>query len=151
MKHWYCRGVVVLCLLGGGYAQAQRNGFGVGLMVGEPLGANFKAWLSDSTAIDGGVGYANYDDEGTQLHADYLWHHFELFSAGSGRLPLYYGLGARLKFADDTHVGFRGPVGISYLLDNIPVDVFGEVAPILDFTPNWRVEWNAVIGARYWF
>lgn len=149
MKHLFC--AVAACLLTATIANAQRNGFGAGVMLGEPIGANFKAWLSDKTAIDGGVGYANYDDEGLQLHSDYLWHSFDLLSAGSGRLPVYYGFGARLKFADDTHVGLRGPVGLSYMLDNIPVDIFAEVAPILDFTPNWRVEWNAFIGARYWF
>ena len=120
-------------------------------MLGEPLGASFKAWLSDHTAIDGGVGWASYDDGGWQLHSDYLWHQFDWLSVGSGRLPVYYGIGARLKFADDTHVGFRAPIGVSYILDNAPVDIFAEVAPILDFTPNWRVEWNAFVGARYWF
>jgi hypothetical protein len=151
MKRWYYGHILALCLLAAASAQAQKGGFGVGGMLGEPLGASFKAWLSDSTAIDGGVGWASYDDEGWQLHSDYLWHQFDWLSAGSGRLPVYYGIGARLKFADDTHFGIRGPIGVSYILDNAPVDIFAEVAPILDFTPNWRVEWNAFVGARYWF
>lgn len=147
----YTGGILALCLLTASYAQAQKTSFGIGAILGEPIGASFKAWISDSTAIDGGVGYASYDDDGLQLHADYLFHHFDWLSAGSGRLPVYYGIGARVKFADDTHFGIRGPIGISYMLDNAPVDIFAEVAPILDFTPNWRVEWNAAIGARYWF
>jgi len=151
MKSCYTGGIAALCLLAATAAHAQTAGFGAGVMVGEPIGANFKAWLSEKTAIDGGVAYANYDDDGVQIHSDYLFHNFDWLSAGSGRLPVYFGLGARLKFADDTHVGFRGPIGVSYIFDNVPVDVFGEVAPILDFTPNWRVEWNAAIGARYWF
>ena len=151
MKTWHCGGVLAFCLLAGTCAQAQQAGFGVGAILGEPLGASFKSWLGENTAIDGGVAYSNWDGDGLQLHADYLWHRFEVFNAGSGRLPLYYGLGGRVKFADDTHVGIRGPVGVSYMLDNAPVDVFAEVAPILDFTPNWRVGWNAAIGARYWF
>lgn len=149
MKHWLF--AVAACLLATSVAHAQRNGFGVGVMLGEPIGGSFKAWLSDTTAIDAGVGYASYDDGGLQLHSDYLLHSFELLDVGSGRLPVYYGLGLRLKFADDTHFGFRGPVGISYMLENMPVDIFAEAAPILDVTPNWRVEWNAFIGARYWF
>src|SRR5690242_7018754 len=117
MKRSYIGAVVAMCLLTAGYAQAQKSGFGVGAILGEPLGGSFKAWLSESTAIDGGVGYASYDDGGLQIHSDYLFHNFDLISAGGGRLPLYYGVGARLKFADDTHVGIRGPVGISYMLD----------------------------------
>src|SRR5690349_16841511 len=150
MKHWYCGGILALCLLAAASAQAQKSGFGVGAMLGEPLGGSFKMWTSDTTAVDGGIGWANYDDDGLQIHSDYLFHNFD-WLGNSGRLPVYFGLGARLKFADDTHFGLRGPIGISYMLDSAPVDIFGEVAPILDFTPNWRVEWNAVIGARYWF
>lgn len=150
MKSWY-GGMVAVCLCAASYAQAQKGGYGVGVILGEPIGGSFKAWLSDQTAIDGGVAYANYDDPGLQLHADYLFHNFDWLSAGSGRLPVYFGIGARLKFADETHVGFRGPIGVSYILDDAPVDIFAEVAPILDFTPNWRVEWNIAVGARYWF
>ena len=151
MSRSYFGVALALCVLGGNVAHAQRTGYGAGVMLGEPLGGSFKAWLSDKTAIDAGIGYANYDDGGLQLHADYLWHSFELLGAGSGRMPVYYGIGARLKFADSTHVGFRAPIGVSYLLDTAPVDIFAEVAPILDFTPNWRVEWNLLVGARYWF
>jgi hypothetical protein len=151
MKYCYSAILAVIVLFTATLGHAQKAGFGVGVMVGEPIGGSFKAWLSEKTAIDGGVAYANYDDDGLQVHSDYLYHNFDWLSAGSGRLPVYFGLGARLKFADDTHVGIRGPIGLSYIFDNVPVDVFGEVAPILDFTPNWRVEWNAAIGARYWF
>ena len=151
MKQWYCGGVLALCLFTASYTKAQERGFGVGAILGEPIGASVKAWVSDTAAIDGAIAYANYDDEGLSLHSDYLFHNFDLLSAGSGRLPVYYGIGARVKFADSTHVGFRGPIGVSYMLDTTPVDVFAEVAPILDFTPNWRVEWSAAIGARYWF
>src|SRR3954468_426759 len=56
MRRSYCGGILALCLLAAASAQAQKGGFGVGGMLGEPLGASFKAWLSDSTAIDGGVG-----------------------------------------------------------------------------------------------
>lgn len=151
MKYWFCGGTLALCLFVAGYAQAQEKGFGVGAILGEPIGASFKAWMSETTAFDAAVAYANYDDEGLNLHADYLFHQFDWLSAGSGRLPVYFGIGARVKFADDTHVGFRGPIGVAYMMDTAPVDIFAEVAPILDFTPNWRVEWSGAIGARYWF
>lgn len=151
MKKWFSGGVFAVCLLAATGAQAQKTGYGVGVILGEPIGATFKAWMSEKTAFDAGVGWANYDEGAIQVHGDYLFHNFDLLSAGSGRMPLYFGIGARVKFADDTHVGFRGPIGVSYILDTAPIDIFAEVAPILDFTPNWRVEWNAAIGARYWF
>ena len=66
-------------------------------------------------------------------------------------MPISYGIGARAKFGGDTRIGVRGPVGVSYMLENIPVDVFAEAGPILDFTPGLRVSFTAAIGARFWF
>ena len=149
MKRFYS--AIVLAGLLGASAFAQERGFGVGVILGEPVGGSFKMWLSDKTAVDAAVAYANWSDGGLSIHSDYLWHNFDWFSAGSGKLPVYFGVGGRVKFADDTQFGIRGPVGVSYMLDNVPVDVFGEVAPILDVTPGIRVEWSFAVGARYWF
>ena len=132
-------------------ARGQEHGVGVGVIVGEPIGASVKAWLSDRTAVDAAFAYSNWSDDGFQIHSDYLWHNFDWLSAGSGRLPVYYGVGGRIKFADDTQFGIRAPIGVSYMIDNVPVDVFGEVGPILDLTPGIRVEWTFAVGARYWF
>ena len=142
---------VLITVLSGSSAFAQERGMGVGAIVGEPIGASFKMWLSDRTAIDAAVAYANWSDSGLSIHSDYLWHNFEWLSAGAGKLPVYYGVGGRIKFEDDTRFGIRGPVGVSYILDNVPIDVFGEVAPILDLAPGIRVEWSFAVGARYWF
>ena len=149
MKRFYS--AIITAGLLASSAFAQERGFGVGAILGEPVGGSFKMWLSDKTAVDAAVAYANWSDGGLSIHADYLWHNFDWFSAGSGKLPVYYGVGGRVKFADDEQFGIRGPVGVSYMLDNVPVDVFGEVAPILDVTPGIRVEWSFAVGARYWF
>jgi hypothetical protein len=42
-------------------------------------------------------------------------------------------------------------VGIAYLLDQHPIDVFFEVAPLLNVTPSVRGDVNVAIGARFWF
>jgi hypothetical protein len=139
--------VTVLC----GTVNGQSDRFSAGLMVGEPTGASVKAWLSDSTAIDGGIGAAVAHGGDLHLHADYLWHRFDLFDAPGARLPLYFGVGGRVRFDDDTRAGVRGPVGVAYMFDDIPVEVFGEVAPVLDFTPNVRFDFVGAIGARYRF
>ncbi len=146
MKSVYAVGLVVgLTTLS---VSAQDKGIGVGAILGEPIGASVKAWLTDNTAIDGALAYANWSDSGFQIHSDYLWHNFDWLGA---RFPVYFGVGARIKFADDTQFGFRGPIGVSYMLDQAPVDVFGEIAPIFDVAPGLRVEWSFAVGARYWF
>jgi hypothetical protein len=47
--------------------------------------------------------------------------------------------------------GIRVPVGVSYLFDNAPVDIFAEVGPALDLTPSVRGEVTGGIGIRIWF
>jgi hypothetical protein len=127
--------------------------FGVGLMLGEPTGASLKYWLNDTLAIDGGMGWSFHHEDNLHLHADVLWHKFDLFHVEGGQLPLYFGVGPRLKLRDnrEDRFGIRGPVGVSYMFDDLPVDIFLEVAPVIDFTPKTRLEFTAGIGARYWF
>ena len=127
--------------------------FGAGLILGEPTGASLKYWLNDTMAIDGAIGWSFHRETDLHLHSDFLWHKFDLFSVPEGRLPLYFGVGARVKFRDheDDQVGIRAPVGVSYIFEKIPVDIFLEVAPIIDFTPSVRGGFTAGIGARYWF
>jgi len=48
-------------------------------------------------------------------------------------------------------VGVRVPVGISYLFDSVPVDLFLEVAPVVDLVPSTGLGWNSGIGIRYYF
>ena len=139
-----------------------RQGFGVGVIIGEPTGLNVKKWISDTTAIDGAAAWSFYDFNSFQLQADYLWHNFDLLKTEDlpGRLPVYWGVGVRIKFKGEndgkgnderTRVGVRAPVGISYLFHDVPVDLFAEVVPILDIAPETKFGIGVAIGARYYF
>jgi hypothetical protein len=58
----------------------------------------------------------------------------------------------RGKFEDgDDLAGIRFPIGITYMFDTHPIDVFFEVAPIMDFTPDVDGDFNIAVGARFWF
>ena len=48
-------------------------------------------------------------------------------------------------------LGVRFPVGIAYLFDGAPVDIFLEVVPTLNLIPETDVDLDAALGARYWF
>lgn len=142
----------LLLIIGGSrLATAQESGFGAGVFLGEPLGLTVKQWLSPDTAIDGGIGYSFRGDERAQVHGDYLWHKFNLFPYPFDKSPLYFGGGLRLKFADGYRFGFRVPVGVSFPIHNQPLDVFAEVAPILDVAPGLRFDFNLGVGVRMWF
>jgi len=151
---------VVLGLMGTS-APAQDQ-LGVGLILGEPTGLSVKYWLDDEHALDGAAAWSFWDDDGFQLHADYLWHNYELLDLGEteGRVPVYYGLGARLKFEDDedrgrgddddTVFGIRVPLGITYRFDSRPLDLFAEVVPIVDLAPDVELNVNLAVGIRFY-
>jgi len=139
-----------------GVAHAQSHGFGAGIIVGEPTGLCGKLWQTRSTALDFGAAWSFVDETDFHLHFDILVHRFDVLHVDSGKLPLYYGLGVRIKFGngdqnEDTRVGIRFPLGLDYLLAKDPFDVFVEVVPILDLAPETEVSLNASVGFRYWF
>lgn len=121
-------------------------------MLGEPTGLSLKYWLNESFAVDGGIGASFRHDDGLQLHSDVLWHAFGLIDCPNGKFAPYLGLGMRGKFEEgDDRAGLRFPIGISYMFDSHPIDVFFEVAPIMDFTPDVDGDFNIAVGARFWF
>jgi hypothetical protein len=132
-------------------AKAQSSGAGLGLIVGEPTGISFKYWTGSTTAIDAALAWSFIDDGAFHIHGDYLFHNMRLISVPEGTLPFYYGIGARIKTANDTRLGVRVPLGLAYLFQSAPVDIFLEIVPILDLTPKTDFAINAALGARYFF
>lgn len=147
-------------------ASAQSDGFGAGIILGEPTGISVKGWLSGDRAIDGAVAWSLFGEGYLSMHADYLFHNFGLIKINKGRLPLYYGPGLRLRtwsggryhdhghwHGDEGHasLGIRFPVGLAYVPDQAPVDIFLELVPGLDLIPSTWFDINGAIGVRYWF
>ncbi len=122
-------------------------------MVGEPTGISFKSWTGANTAFDAAAAWSFGDDEDAlHLHADFLMHTFGHLEIEEGALPLYYGIGGRLKLLDeDELLGVRVPVGLDFILARGDMDVFLEVVPILDVAPDTDFNLNAALGARYYF
>jgi len=135
-------------------AAAQDRKFGLGIVLGEPTGLSAKLWTGKSTAIDGALAWS-FGSFGEQsavyLHADYLFHNFNLIKVEKGQLPIYYGIGARVMLANNIGVGVRVPIGLEYLFANAPVDIFLEIVPVLDLVPATSFRVNAGLGVRYFF
>lgn len=142
--------VVTPALHDAGYADGR---FAAGLVIGEPTGISLKYWLTDKLAVDGALGWSFYRETDFHIQSDLLWHRFDMFHVSGGELPFYLGVGARVKFREraDDLVGIRVPVGVSYLFNDVPVDVFFEVAPIIDVSPSVRGGFTVGVGARYRF
>lgn len=131
-------------------AQAEGN-LGLGVIAGEPTGFSMKLWTSNRTAFDGAIAWSF--DEAMHVHGDYLWHFYDRVSVDEGYLPLYVGVGARAQIHDagDDEIGLRIPVGMSYLFEDAPIDLFAEVAPVMNFAPDTNLEAEGGIGLRYFF
>jgi hypothetical protein len=127
--------------------------FGVGLLLGEPVGASFKYWLTQQSALDAGIGWSIEGHDDFEFHADYLYHLFDVIPVDRGSLPVYFGGGLRVKVRDheDDFFGFRAVAGLDYLFAKQPIDIFLEAGPVFDVTPDFEVRFTAAVGARYWF
>lgn len=130
---------------------AQDHGFGMGLILGEPTGLSAKLWTSSDNAFDFAAAWSFKGDGNLLLQADYVWHFFNLMPVPSGKLPLYIGIGGRVVLADDPSFGIRVPIGIDYLFADAPIDVFLELVPILDLSPETDFGVGGGLGIRYWF
>lgn len=143
--------VILFSILFLSAANAQSKGIGLGLIVGEPTGISFKYWTGSTTAFDAALAWSFIDEGAFHIHGDYIFHNMRLISVPEGTLPFYYGIGARLKTSHDSRLGVRVPLGLAYLFNSAPVDIFLEIVPILDLTPKTDFSINAAIGARYFF
>ena len=140
-----------------------NKSFGLGIMVGAPTAISGKYFYASDKAFDFGVGTIRYwrHRSGLHLHADHLWHPVSLVSNASFEMPLYLGVGFRLFNFDDadydgaTAIGVRVPVGIAFDLNNVPMDVFFELAVVADFIVDYRDDYGGdlegALGFRYYF
>jgi hypothetical protein len=151
----------------GGRAFEANKTFGLGLEFGAPLGINGKWFFASDRALDFGIGdvyhYANRS--GFHIYGDYLLHPTSLASNENFELPFYVGIGARFWNFRDTGapppndafaIGLRVPLGISFDFNTVPLDLFIQVVPILDFYGGNAVhsiylDVDASVGVRYWF
>jgi hypothetical protein len=153
--------------------------FGLGLELGAPTGLNAKYFMGGMVAIQGGLGvmrdnwYYRYHD-GLHLHAEVVWHPVVLHSGRDVTIPLHIGIGGRMLDLEgrcwngnnwvvcdnDTHIGVRAPFGVSFLFNKVPMDVFLELALVVDvlhldddeYMDDYdRAGIDGVLGARYYF
>jgi hypothetical protein len=143
--------LLFLCLLTTTvFAQEYQKGLGV--MLGNPTGLNGKYWLEGNRAVDAGLGFSFGKHTDFSIHSDYLFHNEgALYLNDVNPLDLYYGIGGRMEFADDVEIGLRIPVGLAHKIENGKSDIFGEIAPIIDFLTSTGVEIHLLVGARYYF
>lgn len=142
-----------------------NKGFGLGFQFGVPTGITGKYFLTENgdTALDFAVGnYYRRSRGGINFHADFLWHPFVLGKTDSMLVPFYLGIGARIldhgdddrdRNGDHLHIGARAPIGIALDFTNVPIDIFLELALVVDLVSDDHAftDFNAALGLRYYF
>jgi hypothetical protein len=125
---------------------------GVGIVLGEPTGISFKQWVTYRTAFDAAAAWSFGEESAFHVHMDYLIHHRGRSDRDIGHLLFYFGIGGRLKAEEEEgRLGARVPLGVAYEFDESPLDVFFEVAPVLDLAPETEFRVNGGFGVRYFF
>ena len=148
---------VSLIVAGGSRAQeeVQRIDAGdkeFGIILGEPSGFSGKIWTTWNAAVDFGLAWSFSDGGHFHIHADYLFHNFDFFDVEEGSLPIYVGIGGRLRLEeDDPRAGIRIPVGVEYIFEGHRVSLFLEIAPIVDIAPDTEANVNGGVGVRFIF
>jgi hypothetical protein len=139
----------------------EKGAFGIGLIVGLPTGITAKLYLEDDQAVQGALG-VNFVSGGVHVHSDYVFHPYIVQDKEEFTMPVYVGPGARLvQYRDgrdgDNYValGARGVAGMLFDFKELPLDVFLEVALVLEYGFADDQGFAATIdvggGARYYF
>jgi len=131
-------------------AFSQDNGFGLGIIAGEPTGLSAKLWTTEQTALDAALAWSFVGHGFLRLHSDLLIHR-HLIDVDMGQLPVYFGLGAKLGFASNLEFGIRFPLGIAYHFESAPFEAFLELVPVFSLIPETAIDMDAGIGIRYYF
>ena len=126
--------------------------FGLGIIIGEPTGVNAKYYLTRSNALQGSAAWSLEGSNSFTLQGDYLFHRYDWIQVKSGQLPVYFGVGGGVTFRhNDNEVGIRFPFGLDYIFEGAPIDVFGQLVPVLELAPSTDFDLDAALGFRYFF
>ncbi len=159
--------VLVLALVAIPTVARADHPFGLGVMLGAPTGLSAKLYLTKPMALQFGLGYEPCcrDYHGLHIHTDVLWHPVILLRQPSFVMPFYLGVGVRLlehgpnndAYDDHIHLGIRVPFGILFDFPQVQLDVFIELAVVVDliytgdYPDHRRSDINGVVGVRYYF
>ena len=146
--------VPVVCLLAAATSYASffnryRN-FGVGVIVGEPTGLSLEYLVTQNNGFIGAAAWSFSGDPSVHAHLDYVFHARDLVRIDRTDIPLYFGVGCRIKTENDARIGVRFPLGVQVQIGDSPLEAFIELAPILDLAPSSRFGLNAAAGLRFY-
>jgi hypothetical protein len=143
--------------------------FGLGLLLGSRTGLSAKLWPGRRHSLSIDVGSTNFTNT-LSFAASYHFYPKLIRAPQSGvSAQLYFGVGVRARllihseFEDPNDsesatiletasvAGVRVPIGISFLLQGFPIELFIEAAPAIDFWYSLGFDLEGIGGARIYF
>jgi len=123
---------------------------GVGAVLGVPFGVTAKYALDSVYAVQSHLGVSDGD---FTMNADLLRNFDKILprKVPGTRIPLYAGLGLKVKSERETFVGIRFVGGVSMFHSTKPYEFFAEVAPVLRLAPNVDGAFDGAVGFRRYF
>lgn len=129
---------------------AEAPKLGVGAVLGVPFGVTAKYLMSPDYAVQSHLGVSDGD---FTVNVDAVRNFDKILPrkvAGSS-LPIYAGLGLKLKTERETFFGIRFVGGVSMRHSSKPFEFFAEVAPVLRLAPNEGGAFDGAVGVRRYF
>jgi hypothetical protein len=132
-------------------AEASPDSFGLGVIVGDPTGVTGATHLGSNMRLTFGVGLGPFRGEGLVGHVDWQWL-FPLKSFQRANMSLYAGVGPAFALRDEKfRLGARAPVGLSFMFQRVPIEVFIEAAAKAWIIDRSSFGFDAAGGFRWWF
>ncbi|MCX4239158.1 hypothetical protein [Paraliomyxa miuraensis] len=94
--------------------RGRGGNFGIGLSLGDPMGASMKYFMAPNHSIQGDLGWAPLHHGHGRLGFDYLWHPGTFVSNSTIDLVPYLGLGIGMAFWAGYYHGYHGACGGYY-------------------------------------
>lgn len=143
--------VATIILISSAELYAQNEGLGVGGQLANSAGITAKYTLSETSAITAFTAFnINEFNNSFLLQVNLILNNDRNYNPESGVLRPYYGLGVNMQFIEvgDAIFGLRIPLGLEYHIGNQPVEVYTDIAPTFDVTPNAAFYFSGSLGIR---
>lgn len=157
MKAWL---LLAMATVMPGLAHGRAVGLGVGILLGEPVALSVAYRPDERQTIQLVQGWS-FGQKRMHTGVDYLYTPTEIPADETLglRYPVYVGVGLRGRFFGTSttaaqergNFGFRFPVGVAVEPDNLPLEVYFEMAPVWVVAPVSHGGFDGEIGARLYF
>ena len=164
LRAWWKVTVLLLslCVPGAAFAQNRDKALGLGIIILGPTGFSVNYRLSAENSVDAALAWDI--DKAVYIHGDYLFKTKTLHQEGTAVLTAHYGLGARIAIIHDDHYdrgrsrwvnrdrfGLRAPLGVDIWFPKPSLEVFLELAAIMDIVESTDLSLDIGLGLRYYF